>query len=280
MRNEKSSNSGVFIEIGGGETAHRPSYIHLDIRNIPGTDLVCDAAHLPFASGVADEIYAAHLIEHLSYDEGRVFLSEVSRVLKVGGRFELSCPDIARAIHIYETVSDLCHEVGRVDLLKSIFYGAQTDKFDFHHAGYDFRLLSSELGRAGLTKIKELQPGTEFHPKQRREVRILYELHVEAFKGKPEEPVGAPVGRKEKGKPKRIEYLTTEISLRNAEIAKLETERSGLIEQLNQTKKELSQSKSELENIRRSFGYKLIKFFQHRPSLSRGNLEREQRASC
>ena len=111
---------------------------------------------------------------------------------------------------------------------------------------------------------------------------MLYELHVEAFKHKPEQPVESLLRRTEERKFGRTEYFVAEIALRNAEIVKLESERSGLMGELGRVKEGLSESESrvkalesersglmgelgrvkgELSEIEHSFGYTFMKFY-------------------
>jgi GT2 family glycosyltransferase/SAM-dependent methyltransferase len=248
MQREDRARENVLIEIGGGETPHRPSYLHLDARVLPGVDVISDARHLPLRSATVNEIYTAHLIEHLSYDEGRELLAEAWRILKDGGRLEISCPDLEQAIRIYRTVPDLSHRVGTVDLLSSILYGAQTHEFDFHRAGYDFKLLSDGLRTAGFAKIRRLPPGVESHPTQPRSVRMLYELHIEAFKTKQDRTAES---MQQTNELVGTEYFVAELALRNEKIAKLETELLHLGRIISEKDENTRSLQDELENSRR-----------------------------
>ena len=272
MQSEDRARKDVLIEIGAGETPHRPSYLHLDARVLPGVDVISDARHLPLRSAIVSEIYAAHLIEHLSYDEGRELLAEAWRILKDGGRLEISCPDLEQAIQIYRTVPDLSHKVGTVDSLTSIFYGAQTHKFDFHRAGYDFNLLSKGLKMAGFAKIRRLPPGVEYHPTQPPSVRMLYELHMEAFKTEQDKTTES---MQQANELRGTQYLVAEHALRNEKIAKLETEllhSRRLQDELDETirtlesdlgnaKRAFSRATTELNTIKESFGYQFMRFY-------------------
>ena len=253
MQSEDGAHEDVLIEIGGGETPHRPSYLHLDARVLPEVDVISDARHLPLRPAIVDEIYAAHLIEHLSYDEGRELLAEAWRILKDGGRLEMSCPDLEQAIRIYRTVPDLSHKVGTVDPLSSILYGAQTHEFDFHRAGYDFKLLSNGLKMAGFAKIRRLPPGVESHPTQPPSVRMLYELHVEASKTKEDKPAESAQQTNELA---GTEYLVAELALRNEKIAKLETELFHSRRTISEKDEITRKLQDELENARRTISEK------------------------
>ena len=48
-----------------------------------------------------DYIFSEHLIEHLTYQEGKFMLEECFRVLKVGGKVRISTPDLKFLIDIY-----------------------------------------------------------------------------------------------------------------------------------------------------------------------------------
>jgi GT2 family glycosyltransferase/predicted SAM-dependent methyltransferase len=285
----------VLIEVGAGDSPHRPSYLHFDVRGVPGLDVVGDAKSLPFATGVVDEIYCAHMLEHLSYEDGKRFLAETSRVLKVRGHLELSCPDIARVAKIYAQIADLTHRVSTIDELRSIIYGGQTHQFDFHKSEYDFKLLSNLLIEAGFKRIRELPRGRGIPRNQRPAVRRLYELHVEAWKGTPGqqteiEPIDT--GDRRLGS----SYLVAELALRDAEIntlrenyARLESHLRNTISSkeywrfswrmleiqlerahpdfgtLEKERTELNQRlglvQGELDAIRHSFGYKAMKSY-------------------
>jgi predicted SAM-dependent methyltransferase len=48
----------------------------------------------PLRDGEVDLIFSSHLIEHLTRDEGRLFLNECHRVMKPGGVIRISVPDL------------------------------------------------------------------------------------------------------------------------------------------------------------------------------------------
>ena len=81
------------IEIGSGKNK-RDGYESCDIRDIPGIDHVCKADELPFADNSIDEIYSRHLIEHFTLKEFLKVLVEWNRVLKVGGKLHIICPNL------------------------------------------------------------------------------------------------------------------------------------------------------------------------------------------
>jgi SAM-dependent methyltransferase len=62
----------------------------VDRRDVPGVDLVADAACLPFQDETAIEIRASSLLEH--FEDPYMVLDEVHRVLAADGRFIVRVP--------------------------------------------------------------------------------------------------------------------------------------------------------------------------------------------
>jgi len=80
------------IHIGAG-AQHLDGWINVDIRPLPGVDVVADVTQgLAFRD--AEAVYAEHFLEHLWPDQALSFLSEVHRVLGRQGRLRLSTPNL------------------------------------------------------------------------------------------------------------------------------------------------------------------------------------------
>jgi SAM-dependent methyltransferase len=56
---------------------------------------------LPFPDDTFDSVYALHVIEHLTSEEADRFVAEVFRVLRSGGIFRVSSPDLESAVRAY-----------------------------------------------------------------------------------------------------------------------------------------------------------------------------------
>lgn len=63
---------------------------HFDIRR-----------SLPFPADTFDAVYALHIVEHLTPEEGQAFVAEVFRVLRPGGIFRVSTPDLEGTVRAY-----------------------------------------------------------------------------------------------------------------------------------------------------------------------------------
>lgn len=98
------SRKPVKLHIGCG-TNFKETWINIDNNsdaNIARLDLNWDLSKgIPFPNGSVDFIYHEHFIEHLSFEEGRVFLKECHRVLKKGGVTRIACPDLDDLITDY-----------------------------------------------------------------------------------------------------------------------------------------------------------------------------------
>ena len=73
------------INLGSGE-ACLEGFVNVDaLPDAPGVDVVADISEeLPFETGSADLIYAAHLLEHFPTDAVPGMLAEWRRVLRDG----------------------------------------------------------------------------------------------------------------------------------------------------------------------------------------------------
>ena len=90
-----SENQGIFLDIGCGEYKQK-GFIGMDIRDLPGVDIVWDVEEYPWP--LPDECVktamASHLVEHINPHKGGFlqFMDEVWRVMKVGGEFAIATP--------------------------------------------------------------------------------------------------------------------------------------------------------------------------------------------
>lgn len=76
----------------------------------------------------ADQIVMVSCLEHFTRSEGLLIISEVKRVLKVGGTFIVSVPDIKRQVEeFYDSKPDWCME---------LIYCNGKNQYSFHKWGY------------------------------------------------------------------------------------------------------------------------------------------------
>ena len=83
---------GPRLHIGSGSQRLK-GWINVDIRPLPGVDVVTDISRgLPFSD--ADTVFAEHFLEHLAADHALDFLAAIHRILRQTGRLRLSTPNL------------------------------------------------------------------------------------------------------------------------------------------------------------------------------------------
>ncbi len=145
------------LHIGGQE--RRNGWSVVDV--LPGAcvDIVADCRNLPLLDSTVAEIYASHVLEHLSY-QGEVLaaLREWHRVLVPAGLLRISVPDLPTLCRLYAEENN--REI-RFHLMR-ILYGGQTTPHDFHYTGFDWELLSQYLSEAQFSTMRTVRELGEF----------------------------------------------------------------------------------------------------------------------
>lgn len=147
--------------------------INLDHNSV---DIFLDARDpLPFEDDRFQFVFAEHLIEHLTFDEGRRFCKEAFRILRPGGVLRISTPDLQFLLSYYADSSEAAdkfteyhtEEFLRMDVrsralvISNFFY-------DFgHRVIYDLDLLGELLREAGFQRIERRQVGESPYPELR-----------------------------------------------------------------------------------------------------------------
>jgi predicted SAM-dependent methyltransferase len=141
------------LNIGGIEV--REGWKILNIQPGPGVDYVGNCATLgQFAEASVDEIYAAHVLEHLGYQQELAgALREMRRVLIPGGVLRLSVPDLDVLCRLF--VDPALSTDQRFFVMRMMF-GGQIDEHDFHRVGLNWDFLSGYLAKTGFHEIKRV----------------------------------------------------------------------------------------------------------------------------
>lgn len=139
---------GLRVNLGCG---HLPldGYVNVDLRELPGVDVLAPVDQLPFDEGEIDELYSAHLVEHFPQEK---FVREVlpywvSRI-RPGGTFRAVLPDAGAML------SGFADGTVRYDDLREVLYGGQEYEGDFHFNMYTTETLSGTLSDAGLVDVQ------------------------------------------------------------------------------------------------------------------------------
>ena len=139
-------------------------WLNSDYRSPSENVLHLDATCVfPFRDNQFDFIFSEHMIEHISFSQGRFMLSECFRVLKNGGKVRISTPDLHFLINLHQN---------SISKLQQEYINWMTDRFcpnapypdptfvtnEYvrawgHTFIYDERTLRSSLENAGFTEI-------------------------------------------------------------------------------------------------------------------------------
>lgn len=86
----------MILDIGSGPHPKPDSTDRMDMHQWAGVTKVHDLRHYPYPyeDNSADKIYLGDVIEHLSKFDAPNVLAEIYRILKPGGVFEITCPDV------------------------------------------------------------------------------------------------------------------------------------------------------------------------------------------
>lgn len=144
---------GLRLNLGCG---HIPSkgYINVDMRELPGVDVVAEAGRLPFNPGEVAEIFSSHLLEHFPQEQLRRELLPYWRsLLRSGGVLRVVAPDAETMIHEYEA--------GRYSYrnLREVLYGAQEYEGDFHFDAFTPDYVCDLLKSTGFINVRIVEAG-------------------------------------------------------------------------------------------------------------------------
>ncbi|MGD9798047.1 MAG: hypothetical protein AB7V15_08080, partial [Acidimicrobiia bacterium] len=120
-------------------------FVNVDMRELPGIDVVAGIDDLPFEAGSLAEIFSSHTLEHFpELQLRRTLLPYWVSLLEPGGTFRAVVPDLEAMANAYSegTIS--------FDVLRAVTFGGQEYDGDFHYTGFTPASLSALLTDAGL----------------------------------------------------------------------------------------------------------------------------------
>lgn len=146
------------IRLNIGSKEARNGWKILNIQPGPGVDYVGNCTTLgQFADNSIGEIYASHVLEHLSYQkELDQACQEMYRVLSPGGLLRISVPDLDVLCRLF---MDPTLTLDQRFFVMRMMFGGQVDDHDFHKVGLSWEFLSYYLSQSGFREIRRV---TEF----------------------------------------------------------------------------------------------------------------------
>jgi hypothetical protein len=145
--------SGVRINLGSG-LVPLEGYVNVDMRELPGVDVVAPVDDLPFEPESLAEISSAHTLEHFPQEQlTRQLLPYWYSLLAPGGTFRAVVPDLGSMLEQLQR-GDISFEAFRL-----VAYGGQEYEGDFHHNAFTPDSLRSLLEGAGFDDVRLVERG-------------------------------------------------------------------------------------------------------------------------
>jgi len=168
------------LHLGSGER-RLPNWVNCDndysFYETGFSDELIDASDLhKFSTNSVDEIYASHVLDHLSRNNTLdLALHEWYRVLKPGGILRVAVSD-------FEMVSKMYNEGLDLERLWGHIVGGHKSDYDKHGCVFDFALLKKYLEKHGFTDIKRYR-WQDFLPEGFDDLSRCYIPHMDFENG-------------------------------------------------------------------------------------------------
>jgi Methyltransferase domain len=141
------------LNLGAGHIA-LTDFVNIDMRELPGIDVVAPIDNLPFEPSSVDEIFSSHTLEHFPEEQlKRQLLPYWVGLLAPGGTLRAIVPDIGAMI-------EACAK-GTIPFaqFRDVAYGGQEYVGDFHHNGFTPESLRGLLRDVGLENVTLIAQG-------------------------------------------------------------------------------------------------------------------------
>jgi predicted SAM-dependent methyltransferase len=135
------------LNLGCGHIA-LPDYVNVDMRELPGVDVVAEVDDLPIERGSVQELFSSHLLEHFPQEAMRRRLLPYWRdMLRPGGTFRAITPDGAAML-----AGAGAGTYGYEDF-REVLFGGQDHVGDYHCNLFTPDSLRQLLEEAGFTDV-------------------------------------------------------------------------------------------------------------------------------
>jgi predicted SAM-dependent methyltransferase len=156
----------MHLHIGGQE--RKDGWQILNVQPGPHVDFVGDLRDLSqFADASIENVYASHVLEHVTQAQVLPVLAGVRRTLVPNGKFMISVPDLDVLCHLF--ISPWASPEMKWHAMRMMF-GGQIDAHDFHFIGFNEQSLRDLLLKAGFSQVLRVpslgifQDTSEFKP--------------------------------------------------------------------------------------------------------------------
>lgn len=123
-------------------------WVNVDVRALPGVDVVSRAEALPFADSSVTEIYAGHVLEHLEYPLSA--LCHWHALLRPGGALWVTVPDFEYVATHYHCWTD------RVISVYQAMFGLDDVPEQRHRHAFSPYMLCLLLTLAGFQELERV----------------------------------------------------------------------------------------------------------------------------
>lgn len=182
----KNSDGRILLHIGCGKT-NSPEFINIDAQPFAHVHIVTDdiTSLTDFSNGTVDMVYMCHILEHIKRKDLKKVLSEMKRVLKVGGVLRLSVPDLDKLIEVYNASNN------DINAISHQLMGGQDHDYNIHYSVFNHRRLKELLEEVGFQKVLTWDPDNckyhDFKDRASRKISVddreyMISLNLEAVK--------------------------------------------------------------------------------------------------
>ena len=137
-----------YLNVGCGNT-RVDDHINMDITDneMTDVDIVGSILEIPFDDEYFDGLIVSHVFEHLTNMEHQNAMSECWRVLKIGGKVKISCPDLIVTMQNF-----LKNKNGLNNYWYQAIFGGRRYPGDEHQSGFTKIMMADLLFIIGVTQ--------------------------------------------------------------------------------------------------------------------------------